>query len=147
MTQAQQPDNALIDAARGREPKPPALRYADALDCMEHEGMHKAAAELRRLYYREQELGVKLVAEASRTANEKLRADQMSQQHDMQAAMNREARQQLAAQAQCAPLTADQLAGQCEQWLQAGGATNIVDAFEVGFRCAEVTRHITGPTP
>ena len=38
-----------------------------------------------------------LVLEAARTAEEKLRADQMSKQHDTQAALNREAREQLAA--------------------------------------------------
>lgn len=30
--------------------QPEALRLADALDCYEHEGMSKAAAELRRLH-------------------------------------------------------------------------------------------------
>ena len=34
-------------------------------------------------------------------------------------------------------LTADKLAELCEQWLQAGGASNIVDAYEAGFRSAE----------
>lgn len=35
------------------------------------------------------------------------------------------------------PLMPDQLADLCEQWLQAGGASNIVDAYEAGFRSAE----------
>ena len=60
-----QHDNPLIDAARGREPKPTALRYADALDCMEHEGMHKAAAELRRLHARVQELEAQRVQQSA----------------------------------------------------------------------------------
>lgn len=38
---------------------PPALRYAAALECMEHKGMHRAAAELRRLHARVQELEAK----------------------------------------------------------------------------------------
>ncbi|MDR0216121.1 MAG: hypothetical protein LBJ15_19285 [Comamonas sp.] len=42
--------------------QPPALRYAAALECMEHEGMHKAAAELRRLHARAQELEADLQA-------------------------------------------------------------------------------------
>ena len=41
-------------------------------------------------------LKTELVQEAARTAAEKLRADLMSQQHDTQAALNREAREQLA---------------------------------------------------
>lgn len=43
-----------------------------------------------------EELEAKLVAEASRTAEAKLRADQMSQQHSTQAALNSEARKELA---------------------------------------------------
>ena len=35
------------------------------------------------------------------------------------------------------PLPPDALADKCEAWLQAGGATNIVDAFEAGYRAAE----------
>lgn len=42
------------------------------------------------------ELEAQLVAEAARTAEQKLRADQMTKQHDTQAALNREARNQLA---------------------------------------------------
>ncbi|MDR2325458.1 MAG: hypothetical protein LBE51_08685 [Acidovorax sp.] len=65
MTQAPQPDNPLIDAARGRDTaQPPALRYAAALECMEHEGMHKAAAELRRLHSRVQELEAQLAPQS-----------------------------------------------------------------------------------
>lgn len=43
------------------------------------------------------DLETALVKEAARTASEKRRADQMSQQHDMQAALNRYAREKLAA--------------------------------------------------
>ena len=50
------------------------------------------------------DLETQLAAEAARTAAEKLRADQMSQQHDMQAAMNREARHELAAIRQQKPV-------------------------------------------
>lgn len=35
------------------------------------------------------------------------------------------------------PLPPDALADKCEAWLQAGGASNIVDAFEAGYRAAE----------
>ena len=42
------------------------------------------------------QLEAELVREAQRTANEKLRADQMTEQHRMQAAMNSEARAELA---------------------------------------------------
>ena len=37
------------------------------------------------------------------------------------------------------PLPPDALADKCEAWLQAGGASNIVDAFEAGYRAAEET--------
>lgn len=37
-----------------------------------------------------------LVSEVARTANQKIRADQMTKQHDTQAALNREARNQIA---------------------------------------------------
>lgn len=43
-----------------------------------------------------EELEANLVAEAVRTASEKLRADQMSQQHSTQASLNSEARKDLA---------------------------------------------------
>lgn len=35
------------------------------------------------------------------------------------------------------PLPPDALADVCEVWLQAGGASNIPDAFEAGYRAAE----------
>lgn len=35
------------------------------------------------------------------------------------------------------PINNDQLADKCEAWLQAGGASNIVDAFEAGYRASE----------
>lgn len=35
------------------------------------------------------------------------------------------------------PLTPEQLADKCEVWLQGGGASNIVDAYEAGARAAE----------
>lgn len=114
-----------------------ALRLADTLDllAMDMKTPRAAAAELRRLHARVQEqqksmkanqielgeqdaklqkINADLVAEASRTAAEKLRADQMSQQHDHQAAMNREARAMLAAAPtppalERKPLTEDQI--------------------------------------
>jgi hypothetical protein len=41
------------------------------------------------------------------------------------------------------PLTPEQLADQCEIWLQGGGASNIVDAYEAGARAAERHHGIT----
>lgn len=35
------------------------------------------------------------------------------------------------------PLSAEALADKCEAWLQLGGATNVVDAFEAGYRECE----------
>lgn len=43
------------------------------------------------------------------------------------------------------PLTADGLADKCEMWLQSGGASNIVDAFEAGYREAERAHRIGAP--
>ena len=50
----------------------------------------------RAAFARVVELESELVKEASRTANEKLRADRMSKQHDHQSALNRSARNYLA---------------------------------------------------
>ena len=50
----------------------------------------------RAAFARVVELEAELVKEASRTVNQKTRADQMSPQHDHQAALNRDARNQLA---------------------------------------------------
>jgi len=35
------------------------------------------------------------------------------------------------------PMTNEQIADECEAWLQASGASNIVDAYEAGYRQAE----------
>lgn len=75
---------------------PEALRLADALAYCDSSVASQAARELRAQHARIAELEAQLVTEAARTAAEKLRADQMSQQHDDQAALNREAREQLA---------------------------------------------------
>ena len=111
----------------GKEPPQSMLRAADIFE--------RASADIRRLHARVQELEAEvleqcringigserelrlmarvreletqLVKEASRTAEEKLRADQMSQQHDTQAALNREARAQLAAKQERKPLSED----------------------------------------
>ncbi|WP_027015521.1 hypothetical protein [Comamonas composti] len=63
MTQAQQPDNPLIDAARGREIQPYVLRLADTLEAGNIAAQHRfrAASELRRLHARVQELGAERV--------------------------------------------------------------------------------------
>lgn len=74
-----------------------ALRLADALENWPNikVDLVASAAELRRLHARDQKLSAELVAEAGRTAQQKLRADQMTEQHRMQAAMNAEARKAL----------------------------------------------------
>ena len=59
-----------------------------------------AADAIERLHAQVQKLGKDLVDEAARTAAEKLRADQMTLQHDMQSAMHREARRALAEEAE-----------------------------------------------
>ena len=59
--------------------------------------MEAAAAELRRLHALTTQQQRDLIAESHRTAKQKLRADQMTTQHAHQAALNTEARAQLAA--------------------------------------------------
>ena len=56
----------------------------------------RAADELRRQHAEIESLRTELVSEAKYTANEKLRADQMAQQHRMQSSMNTSAREELA---------------------------------------------------
>ena len=74
-----------------------ALRLADLIESgNRRSGDAEIAAELRRLHARVQKQDAELIALDASRADEKLRADQMSQQHDHQAAMNREAREQLA---------------------------------------------------
>lgn len=82
--------------------QPEALRLAEGLESIFiSEEIHatkaqKIAAELRRLHARIADLESRLVKEAARSADEKRRADQMTEQHRMQAAMNAEARAKLA---------------------------------------------------
>lgn len=82
--------------------QPEALRLAEGLESIFiSEEIHatkaqKIAAELRRLHARIADLESQLVKEAARSADEKRRADQMTEQHRMQAAMNAEARAKLA---------------------------------------------------
>ena len=83
---------------------PEALRIADEFrDCIECDAIpsiidiEKAEAELRRLHAKNERLQQELIRESHRTAEQKLRADQVTRQHADQAAMNREARAKLAA--------------------------------------------------
>ena len=78
---------------------PEALRLADALEFRTTSWPDKvfAAAELRRLHALTEIQQQELISESHRTAEQKLRADQMTRQHADQAAMNREARAKLAA--------------------------------------------------
>ena len=85
-------------------PVPEALRIADEFrDCIECDAIpsiidiEKAEAELRRLHAENERLQQELIRESHRTAEQKLRADQVTRQHADQAAMNREARAKLAA--------------------------------------------------
>jgi chromosome segregation ATPase len=55
-----------------------------------------AAVELRRLHAENAAQRTELVAEAARTAEEKLRADQMTEQHRMQTNMRKELEQKVA---------------------------------------------------
>ena len=59
--------------------------------------MEAAAAELLRLHALTEQQQRELIKESHRTAEQKLRADQMTTQHAHQAALNTEARAQLAA--------------------------------------------------
>lgn len=56
----------------------------------------KLEKSLLRLHAENEALKRELIKEAARTAEEKRRADQVSLQHSSQAALNREAREQLA---------------------------------------------------
>ena len=84
---------------------PEALRIANVLDLAKQidyynhvqDDLEAAAAELRRLHALTTQQQRDLIAESHRTAEQKLRADQMTTQHAHQAALNTEARAQLAA--------------------------------------------------
>lgn len=67
--------------------------------------VNAAGRELCRQHARIAELEAELVREAQRTAAEKQRADQMTEQHRMQAAMNSEARAELAQLRESKPLS------------------------------------------
>lgn len=73
-----------------------AIRLAEWLDETGGSLAIDSATELRRLHARVAILETQLIGMDSRRAEEKLRADQMSNQHDTQAALNRDARNQLA---------------------------------------------------
>lgn len=82
-----------------KEQQPEALRLSDELDSGEwinYSELQDAACELRRLHAENEALKRELIQESARTAAEKRRADQMSLQHSMQAALNRDAREKLA---------------------------------------------------
>ena len=84
--------------------QPEALRLAALLDADEWPGSmtlvsyaRACAAELCRQHAENERLQQELIRESHRTAEQKLRADQVTRQHADQAAMNREARAKLAA--------------------------------------------------
>lgn len=90
----------------------PSISAEEALSCIQHyPAIHEITKSYKdgkrpdtfNPYARIAKLEAALVKEAARTASEKRRADQMSQQHDMQAALNRDAREQLAALAATHP--------------------------------------------
>lgn len=81
--------------------QPEALRLADWLESVGGGPSAKRCAELlREQHARIAELEAELVKESARTADQKLRADQMTEQHRMQAAMNKQARAELDSAAQ-----------------------------------------------
>lgn len=80
-----------------KEQQPEALRLAEHLEKFRSfPDDLEAASELRRLHAENEALKRELIKEAARTAAEKRRADQMSLQHSMQAALNKDAREKLA---------------------------------------------------
>lgn len=93
---AQQPE--ALPSWTGDTDVDSALIMLDRIDCSHDDDarIDAVTATLRKLHARVQELEAQLVAEAARTANEKLRADQMTRQHRMQAAMASESRENLA---------------------------------------------------
>lgn len=77
-----------------QEKQPEALRLADWCDANSsgaYRTSSEAAAELRRLHAENIAQRSELVAEAARTAEEKLRADQMTEQHRMQCDISKSA--------------------------------------------------------
>ena len=78
---------------------PEALRYTNILDAWATDLplAGKIAVELLRLHTLTEQQQRELIKESHRTAEQKLRADQMTEQHRHQAALNTEARAQLAA--------------------------------------------------
>lgn len=101
-----------------KEQQPEALRLAGLLriesdsevGVVKYSTAKKSEQELRRLYVENEALKRELIKEAARTAAEKRRADQMSLQHSMQAALNRDAREKLARYA------AAEIADTAKQW-------------------------------
>ena len=123
--------------------QPEALRLADRLS----EGysnlrsdLEPAAAELRRLHARVQEL------EAERASDDRMLRSSVpdrwkgctSPVGSVQSYIA-----ELEVQQKREPLTPDALADHCESWLQSGGASNIVDAYEAGYRGCERANGIT----
>lgn len=77
-----------------QEKQPDALSLADDLEAPSlwpTDIRNVAAAELRRLHAENSAQRAELVAEAARTAEEKLRADQMTEQHRMQCNISKSA--------------------------------------------------------
>lgn len=83
------------------EKMPEALRLAEMLlsgaAMVPEIDLPESAAELRRQHDEIERLRAELIKESARTAEEKLRADQMTKQHAMQAKMHAEAARKLAA--------------------------------------------------
>ncbi len=127
----QAPDFDLIDSLRAR------IAELDGLNTQLCEQADVAANAYRALE-------VKLVAEALATAEHKLRADQLAQQHRMQAQMHAQATQQLAeleARKPLPPARADEL--MAEAGYLGAPAESRAD-FINGLRHAEAAHGITG---
>lgn len=123
---------------------PEALRYTNILDAWATDLplAGKIAVELLRLHTLTEQQQRELIKESHRTAEQKLRADQMTEQHRHQAALNTEARAQLAA------LTAQAIsvepAGACAAELRRQHAE--LETLPVGYINRGIAPHTKGRT-
>ena len=125
---------------------PEALRYTNILDAWATDLplAGKIAVELLRLHTLTEQQQRELIKESHRTAEQKLRADQMTEQHRHQAALNTEARAQLAAltaQAGAVPLTDEQIKDLQDDDVFFGTCRQIVRAIEAAHGIKEGGQH------
>ena len=99
--------------------------------------------EAARQHTRIEELEAELVREAQRTAAEKFRADQMTEQHRMQSAMNAEARGELVQLREKRQPLSDAQIADCA-WGYFEDHRNLPDFAEPFVRAIEAAHNITG---